>query len=94
MYKIQSITIFIYSMTLTQTEKGYPPPIEHVGIPASIREEKGKFNITLLYKSEKFRHQKQKKKTAVIILKFEQCGLIIYLCIQKMQNGKHCRMSI
>lgn len=28
-------------MTLTQTEKGYPPPIEHVGIPAAIRKEKG-----------------------------------------------------
>lgn len=28
-------------MTLTQTEKGYPPPIEHIGIPAKIREEKG-----------------------------------------------------
>ena len=33
-------------MTLTQTEKGYPPPIEHVGIPAAIREEKG--NDTVL----------------------------------------------
>ncbi|XP_052779742.1 MYCBP-associated protein-like isoform X3 [Mya arenaria] len=29
------------SMTLTQTEKGYPPPIEHIGIPPAIREEKG-----------------------------------------------------
>ncbi|WAR25478.1 MYBPP-like protein [Mya arenaria] len=28
-------------MTLTQTEKGYPPPIEHIGIPPAIREEKG-----------------------------------------------------
>ncbi|KAL5019985.1 hypothetical protein ScPMuIL_002877 [Solemya velum] len=28
-------------MTLTQTEKGYPPPVEHVGIPQSIRMEKG-----------------------------------------------------
>ena len=28
-------------MTLTQTEKGYPPPIEHIGLPAKIREEKG-----------------------------------------------------
>lgn len=28
-------------MTLTQTEKGYPPPIEHIGIPEKIREEKG-----------------------------------------------------
>mgnify|MGYP007133222236 CR=1 FL=1 len=28
-------------MTLTQTEKGYPPPIEQIGIPAKIREEKG-----------------------------------------------------
>lgn len=28
-------------MTLTQTEKGYPQPVTHVGIPKSIREEKG-----------------------------------------------------
>ena len=49
--------ISIYSMTLTQTEKGYPPPIEHVGIPASIREEKGKLYIVLSYynlKKEKY----------------------------------------
>ena len=32
---------FLYSMTLTQTEKGYPQPVTHVGIPKSIREEKG-----------------------------------------------------
>jgi hypothetical protein len=31
-------------MTLTQTEKGYPPPIEHIGLPAKIREEKGWFD--------------------------------------------------
>ena len=36
------LTLFFCSMTLTQTEKGYPPPIEHIGIPTSIREEKGK----------------------------------------------------
>ena len=36
----QFLTLY-FSMTLTQTEKGYPPPIEHVGIPASIRNEKG-----------------------------------------------------
>ena len=28
-------------MTLTQTEKGYPQPVTHVGIPKSIRDEKG-----------------------------------------------------
>ncbi|XP_023932821.1 MYCBP-associated protein-like isoform X2 [Lingula anatina] len=28
-------------MTLTQTERGYPPPIEHVGVPTMIKEEKG-----------------------------------------------------
>ena len=36
----------LFSMTLTQTEKGYPPPIEHVGIPAAIREEKGNDKIS------------------------------------------------
>lgn len=28
-------------MTLNQTERGYPPPIEHVGVPKTILEEKG-----------------------------------------------------
>lgn len=28
-------------MTLTQTEKGYPPPVEHVGTSKSILAEKG-----------------------------------------------------
>ncbi|XP_067933605.1 MYCBP-associated protein-like [Watersipora subatra] len=28
-------------MTMSQTQQGYPPPIEHVDIPASIRKEKG-----------------------------------------------------
>ncbi|XP_041376567.1 MYCBP-associated protein-like isoform X3 [Gigantopelta aegis] len=28
-------------MTLSQTQRGYPPPVEHVGIPQSVRKEKG-----------------------------------------------------
>ncbi|XP_046350342.2 MYCBP-associated protein-like isoform X3 [Haliotis rufescens] len=28
-------------MTLTQTEKGYPVPVEHVGLPQTVRKEKG-----------------------------------------------------
>ena len=28
-------------MTLTQTEKGYPPAIEHIGLPGRMRLEKG-----------------------------------------------------
>ncbi|XP_074657573.1 MYCBP-associated protein-like isoform X3 [Tubulanus polymorphus] len=28
-------------MTLRQTDKGYPPPIEHVGVPITVKEEKG-----------------------------------------------------
>jgi len=28
-------------MTLSQSERGYPKPIEHVGVPKSIRSEKG-----------------------------------------------------
>ncbi|XP_076438931.1 MYCBP-associated protein-like isoform X3 [Babylonia areolata] len=28
-------------MTLSQTECGYPPPVEHVGIPERVRDEKG-----------------------------------------------------
>lgn len=28
-------------MSLNQTERGYPPPIEHVNIPSTIRKEKG-----------------------------------------------------
>lgn len=33
--------LYFYSMTLTQNEKGYPQPVTHVGIPKSIRDEKG-----------------------------------------------------
>ncbi len=29
------------SMTLSQTEKGYPPPIEHIGVPRAVLKEKG-----------------------------------------------------
>lgn len=29
-------------MTLSQTEKGYPPPIEHVGVPLAVMAEKGR----------------------------------------------------
>ena len=32
----------IFSMTLAQTEKGYPNPIEHVGVPGVVQREKGK----------------------------------------------------
>ncbi|GFO47749.1 mycbp-associated protein [Plakobranchus ocellatus] len=28
-------------MTLTQAQRGYPPPVEHVGLPAMVRKEKG-----------------------------------------------------
>ncbi|XP_025083097.1 MYCBP-associated protein-like isoform X2 [Pomacea canaliculata] len=28
-------------VTLTQTECGYPPPVEHIGIPQNVRQEKG-----------------------------------------------------
>lgn len=30
------------SMTLTQTERGYPPVIEHVGKPVTVKREMGK----------------------------------------------------
>ncbi|XP_078330048.1 MYCBP-associated protein-like isoform X3 [Crassostrea virginica] len=30
-------------MTLTKTEQGYPRPVEHIGIPKSVRQEKGWF---------------------------------------------------
>lgn len=33
--------ISIYSMTLTKSEQGYPRPIEHIGVPKSVRNEKG-----------------------------------------------------
>lgn len=28
-------------MTLTKSEQGYPRPIEHIGVPKSVRNEKG-----------------------------------------------------
>ena len=31
----------VYSMTLTQTQRGYPPPVEHVGLSQVVKEEKG-----------------------------------------------------
>ncbi|CAL1533076.1 unnamed protein product [Lymnaea stagnalis] len=33
--------LFGIHMSLTQTQKGYPPPVEHVGLPTLIKEEKG-----------------------------------------------------
>ena len=32
-----------FSMTLTQTERGYPPAIEHIGKAIYIKNEMGKF---------------------------------------------------
>jgi hypothetical protein len=31
-------------MTNLQTEKGYPPPIEHIGVPSAVLKEKGEIN--------------------------------------------------
>ena len=39
-------------MTVTQTLQGYPPPIEHVGVPKVSQQEAGKcviFPLTLQY---------------------------------------------
>ena len=36
------LELTFFSMTLAQTEKGYPPPIEHVGVPQTVRAEKGR----------------------------------------------------
>lgn len=38
-----------FSMTLTQTERGFPPPVEHVGIPNVVRKEKGRNFIAILH---------------------------------------------
>ena len=35
--------VFSCSMTLTQTERGYPPAIEHIGKAIYIKNEMGKF---------------------------------------------------
>ena len=35
--------LFSCSMTLTQTERGYPPAIEHIGKAIYIKNEMGKF---------------------------------------------------
>ena len=32
-------------MTLTQTERGYPPVIEHVGKPVTVQREMGKIAV-------------------------------------------------
>ena len=29
-------------MTFNETERGYPPPIEHIGHPIAVQEEMGK----------------------------------------------------
>jgi hypothetical protein len=36
------VKYFFDSMTLTQTERGYPPVVEHVGKPVTVRREMGK----------------------------------------------------
>ena len=35
----------VCSMTLSQTEKGYPPAIEHVRVPQTILSEKGEYRV-------------------------------------------------
>lgn len=37
----------VCSMTLTQTERGYPPAIEHIGKPIYIKNEMGKEQLRL-----------------------------------------------
>lgn len=39
--------ISLCSMTLTQTERGYPPAIEHIGKPIYIKNEMGKEQLRL-----------------------------------------------
>lgn len=41
---IVSISV-LSSMTLTQTERGYPPAIEHIGKPIYIKNEMGKLRF-------------------------------------------------
>ena len=40
-HMFQFVMIVVSSMTLKQSERGYPKPIEHLGIPGCVREEKG-----------------------------------------------------
>ena len=38
---VPTLNLF-FSTALTQSQKGYPPPVEHIGVPQSILEETGK----------------------------------------------------
>lgn len=40
--------LFTCSMTLTQTERGYPPAIEHIAKPIYIKNEMGMYQFSLL----------------------------------------------
>ena len=42
---IMLTSVFLSSMTLTQTERGYPPAIEHIGKPIYIKNEMGELGF-------------------------------------------------
>ncbi len=49
------------SMTLTQTERGYPPVVEHVGKPVAVRREMGiDWSDTESYRSTMVHHSWRK----------------------------------
>lgn len=39
---------FLDSMTLTQTERGYPPVVEHVGKPVTVQREMGEVTVDVV----------------------------------------------
>ena len=39
------LTFTPFSMSLTQTERGYPPVVEHIGKPLTVKKEMGKVLI-------------------------------------------------
>lgn len=47
------LLFFFSSSTLTETQKGYPPAIEHIGIPKSVIQEKGMSYVLCQILSEK-----------------------------------------
>ena len=51
MHTYCKIILFMHSVTLTQTEKGYAPPIEHIAVPKRIATEMGVYYLCLIFTS-------------------------------------------
>ena len=66
-------------MTLTQSERGYPAPIQHIGVPNTVLEEKGKVP------TEGVTWHNDGHMGQITLKKFNQSGSLLY--VEKVYKG-------